>query len=104
MTRIGGSAPGNIQPTPLSLPKEEKGRSLYHLPEELPPSSHAKLSSAELSKLFLPEEVDLSRIPQDHPLRDTLNMLWLEVALKAVVSGGERAKASLPITPPSEPL
>jgi hypothetical protein len=70
-------------------PKRKEGLPLDHLPEELPPPSHTKLSSLDLSKLILPEGVDLSRIPKDHPVRESLNMLWLEVVLKAVVAGGE---------------
>ena len=102
MTRIGSNAPGNIQPQPL--PKIERGEQLFvkSLPEELPPPSHTKLSSLDLAKLILPEEMDLSLISKDHPLHEEFNQLWLETTLRAIVAGGEHSKASLPPTPPME--
>lgn len=104
MTRIGGSSPGHIQPTPSSGPGRKKDLPLEHLPEELPPPSDIKPSSTELSKLFLPEKIDLSRVPKDHPVHELLRKLLLQVTLKAIVSGGEHSKSSLPPTPPMEPL
>ena len=105
MTRIGSNAPGNIFPHSLPESRKHEVSILCQLPEELPPPSHTKLSYLDLTKLILPEGMDLSRVPKDHPLRESLNELWLEVVLKAVVAGGEHSKSSLPsITPPEEPL
>ncbi len=105
MTRIGSNAPGGISLPPPSSPGrgEEYVHSLNRLPEELPPCSHTKLTSIDLTKLILPEGVDLSRIPSTHPIHESLNTLWLEITLRAVVSGGKQAMSSFPITPPAEP-
>jgi hypothetical protein len=105
MTRIESNAPGNIQPTPQSWVGKEEELSLDHLPEDLPPPSHIKLSSLDVTKLILPEGVDLSRVPKDHPLRELLNTLWLKVTLKAIVEGGEHSKSSASsILPPLESI
>lgn len=100
MTRIGGSTPGHLHPQPM--PSNEPLSALGKLPAELPECSHIKISSAELAKLFLPENVDLSRLPKDHPLHETLNRIWLEITLKAVVAGKNRSSMGPHPMPPGK--
>jgi hypothetical protein len=105
MTRIESNAPGNIQPRSFSGTGKVEEFSLDRLPEELPSPSHTKVSSLDIARLIMPDGVDLSRVPKEHPLCESLNALWLEVTLKAIVAGGEHSKSSLPsLTPPMEPL
>jgi hypothetical protein len=101
MNRIGSNAPGNIfLPPPGKDPIIAKEFSLDPLPEDLPPPSHTHLSTIDLSKLIVPEGIDLSRIPKDHPLHSSLDRLWLEVVLRAIVSGGRNPQSSVALSEP----
>lgn len=99
MTRIGSSAPGNVF-LPPPEPKVPEELSLHRLPEELPPASHTPPSLLDLSKLILAEEIDLSLLQKVAPLNETVNRLWLEVTLRAIVSGGGHTKISMPLSSP----
>ena len=92
MIRITGSSSKELSSPIPSEP--EKNFSLDHLPENLPPPSHIHLSPADLAKLFLPDGVDISRIPSDHPIIESVRQLWLETTLEAVSTGGKVRKSS----------
>ena len=76
----------SIGPASIGGIPEEKIPALGELPKELPPPGNS-LTSTDVSRLFLPEGTDVSRVHSRHPLSELLRGLWLKITVRAIDAG-----------------